>query len=97
MLNTMLSKKKMRVCISQVIDRNHARLYLIAKHLQKQGYLMYNVVMNIVEEVFEDESGWYFIVCLCTVIETCVKSTYLYCCEKDNHETTLSIIFMVVT
>ena len=38
---------KMRVCVSQVINRNHARLYLIVKRLQKQGYLMYDVVMNI--------------------------------------------------
>ena len=48
---------KMRVCISQVVDRNHARLYLIAKHLQKQGCRMYDVFMNIVEELFEDESS----------------------------------------
>ena len=76
---------KMRVCVSQVINRNHARLYLIVKRLQKQGFIVYDVVMNIVEELFEDESSWYFIVCLCTVIETCIKSTYLYCCKKDNH------------
>ena len=57
---------KMRVCVSQVINRNHARLYLIVKRLQKQGYLIYDVVMNIVEELFEDESSWYFIMCLCT-------------------------------
>ena len=86
---------KMRVCVSQVIDRNHARLYLIVKRLQKQGYLMYDVVMNIVEKFFEDESSWYFIVCLCTVIEICVKSSYLYCCKKDNPGD--SIIFTVVT
>ena len=42
---------KMHVCVSQVINRNHARLYLIVKRLQEQGYLMYNVVMNIVEEL----------------------------------------------
>ena len=60
----------MRVCVSQVINRNHARLYLIVKHLQKQGYLMYDVVMNSVEELFEDESSWYFIVCLCLSICT---------------------------
>ena len=80
---------KMRVCISQVIDRNHARLYLVVKRLRKQGYLMYDVVMNIVEELFEDRSSWYFIICLCAVIETCVKSTYLYCCKKkcgDNYK-----------
>ena len=91
-------KEKMRVCISQVIDRNHARLYLIVKRLQKQGYLMYVVVMNIVEELFQNESSWYFIVCLCTVIETCVKKhpTYVVV-RKTIAETTLSIIFIVVT
>ena len=55
-----ISKVKMCVCISQVIDRNHARLYLIVKCLQKQGYLIYDVVMNIVEELFKEESSWYF-------------------------------------
>ncbi len=75
---------KMRVCVSQVIDRNQASLYLVVKRLQKQGYLMYDVVMNIVEELFEDECSWYFIVCLCAVIETCVKNTYLHCCEKNH-------------
>ena len=48
----------MRVCVSQVIDRNHGRLYLIVNRLQKQWYLIYDVVMNIVEELFEDECGW---------------------------------------
>ena len=45
---------------------------------------MYDVVMNLVEELFEDESSWYFIVCLCALIEVCVKSTYLYYCKKHQ-------------
>ena len=75
----------MRVCVSQVIYRNQVRLYLLVKRLRKHGYLMYDVAMNVVEELFEDESSWYFIVCLSAVIETCVKSTHFYCCKKDNH------------
>ena len=42
---------KMRVCVSQVINRNHARLYLIAKRLQKQGYLMYDVVIVLISKI----------------------------------------------
>ena len=50
--HNVIEEKKMRVWVSRFINRNHARLYLIVKRLQKQGYLMYDVVMNIVEELF---------------------------------------------
>ena len=41
------------------------------------------VVMNIVEELFEDESSWYFIMCLCTVIE--LSTTTSNCNSKFKY------------
>ena len=44
---------------TEITPVSETRLYLIVKRLQKQSYLMYDVVMNIVEELFEDASSWY--------------------------------------
>lgn len=79
-------ESKMRLEISKTLSRNRIKFDTIFQRLIAQGYLVYEVVMCLVEELFDDHACWEFFVILFALLEEMVKYDYQEACDDDKGE-----------